>query len=132
MRFKVDENLPVEIADLLRRHHYDAMTILEQQMTGQPDEVVADVCQREHRVLITLDLDFSDIRRYPPENYAGIIVLRPANQGVGAVLRLTQRLLPLLSHEPLTGLLWIVDEHRVRIRGGSDSTDSDPHASRNS
>jgi predicted nuclease of predicted toxin-antitoxin system len=119
MRFKVDENLPVAIADLLRQHHYDAMTILEQQMSDQPDETIVDVCQREHRVLITLDLDFSDIRCYPPENYAGIIVLRPANQGIGAVLRLTQRLLPLLDHEQLTGSLWIVDEQRVRIRGGN-------------
>jgi predicted nuclease of predicted toxin-antitoxin system len=59
---------------VLRQQHYDAMTILEQQMAGQRDEIVAQVCQQEYRVLITLDLDFSDIRCYPPENYARIIV----------------------------------------------------------
>ena len=123
MRFKVDENLPVEIADVLRQQHYDAMTILEQQMAGQRDEIVAQVCQQEYRVLITLDLDFSDIRCYPPENYAGIIVLRPANQGMNAALRLMQRILPLLGQEPLAGLLWVVDEHRVRIRGGNPPID---------
>jgi predicted nuclease of predicted toxin-antitoxin system len=129
MRFKVDENLPVEAADLLRQNHYDAMTILEQQMAGQPDEIIADACQRERRALITLDLDFSDIRCYPPENYAGIIVLRPANQGLGAVLRLVQRLLPLLAKEPLAGLLWVVDEHRVRIRSGNNQVYLGDHAS---
>lgn len=132
MRFKVDENLPVEIADLLRQHHYDAMTIPEQQMAGQPDEIIADACQRECRVLITLDLDFSDIRRYPPENYAGIIVLRPANQGIGAVLRLTQRLLLLLNHEQPTGSLWIVDEQRVRIRSSNSPIHLSDNAPRNS
>lgn len=47
MRFKVDENLPVEIADVLRQQHHDAMTILEQQMAGQPDAIVAQVCQQQ-------------------------------------------------------------------------------------
>lgn len=30
MRFKVDENLPVEVAALLRHHAYDALTVTEQ------------------------------------------------------------------------------------------------------
>ncbi len=30
MRFKIDENLPVEVAELLRRLGHDATTILEQ------------------------------------------------------------------------------------------------------
>lgn len=51
MRFKVDENLPVDVADLLHQQHDDAMTILEQRMAGLPDEVVAQVCQQECRVL---------------------------------------------------------------------------------
>ena len=128
MRFKVDENLPVDVADLLRQQHDDAMTILEQRMAGQPDEVVAQVCRQECRVLITLDLDFADIRRYPPENNAGIIVLRPANQGISAVLRLMRRALPLLGKEPLRGALWIVDEQRVRIRGGDSPLNPDDDA----
>ena len=32
MRFKVDENLPIEIADLLRDAGFDAMTVHEQGM----------------------------------------------------------------------------------------------------
>lgn len=32
MRFKIDENLPVEVADLLRRHSHNALTVTEQQL----------------------------------------------------------------------------------------------------
>jgi len=39
-------------------------------------ERVIDVCRREGRVLITLDLDFSNILSYPPSDFAGIVVLR--------------------------------------------------------
>jgi len=34
MRFKIDENLPVEIAGLLRAVGYDAMTVIEQELRG--------------------------------------------------------------------------------------------------
>jgi predicted nuclease of predicted toxin-antitoxin system len=118
MRFKVDENLPIEVAELLRRHQYDAMTVVEQCLAGQPDPHIAHVCQTEQRVLITLDFDFADIRCYPPADYVGLIVLRPTTQSVPAVLSLLQRLLPLLRYESLVGALWIVDERRVWIRGG--------------
>ena len=80
MRFKVDENLPVELADLLREASHDAATVLEQQLAGAMDADVASVCQHEARALITLDTDFADIRAYPPEKYAGLIVLRLRRQ----------------------------------------------------
>lgn len=117
MRFKIDENLPVEVAELLRQHAYDALTVTEQQLNGQPDARIAEICHAEGRALVTLDLDFADIRYYPPDAAAGIIVLRPATQSIASILRLLQRLLPLLAEQPLAGTLWIVDERRVRIRG---------------
>lgn len=121
MRFKVDENLPVEIAQLLRQQNHDALTVLDQQLGGRPDPDVAQVCLAERRALITLDLGFSDIRLYPPENYSGIIVLRPAVQTTPALVRIVTGVLPLLDQEPLDGHLWVVDERRVRIRGSSAS-----------
>ena len=34
MKFNIDENLPVEIAGLLRAVGYDAMTVIEQELRG--------------------------------------------------------------------------------------------------
>jgi predicted nuclease of predicted toxin-antitoxin system len=86
-------------------------------MGGQPDTNVASVCQREGRTVVTLDLDFADIRTYPPGDYAGIIVLRLARLEKHHVLSVVQRLLVVLEHEPLLGKLWIVGEASVRVRG---------------
>lgn len=116
MRFKTDENLPLELAELLRQNHHDALSVPEQQMAGQGDPQVARVCQAEGRALVTCDLDFADIRAYPPADYPGIIILRPALQNVSSLLRLMNRAMPLIGIEPLTGCIWIVDDHRVRIR----------------
>lgn len=117
MKFKTDENLPVEVVELLQREGHDALSVVDQQLAGHPDVDVAAVCQAEQRALVTLDLDFSDIRSYPPEDYFGIVVLRPVLQTISSILRLTTRALSLLDTEPLAGRLWVVNEHRVRIRG---------------
>lgn len=116
MRFKIDENLPIEIATLFRERGHDAMTVADQGLAGVGDPAVANACQAEKRAMLTLDLDFSDIRNYPPERYAGIIVLRPVVQTINALVRMTLRVTALLGNEPLEGCLWVVDDHRVRIR----------------
>jgi len=116
MRFKVDENLPVEVADLLRQAEHDAATVVEQHLGGTADSDVASICQREGRVLVTLDSDFGDIRVYPPREYPGLVVLRLRRQGKPHVLDVMTRLLELLSRESPDRRLWIVEEERVRIR----------------
>ena len=43
---------------------HDAHSVVQQAVGGQPDERIIDVCSREQRALITLDLDFSNILTY--------------------------------------------------------------------
>ena len=120
MLLKVDENLPIEVASLLRSSGHDAATVVEQRMGGKSDTQISQACRRETRVLVTLDLDFSDIRAHPPSDHPGIIVLRLGRQDKSLVLQVTKRLIPLLENEPLAGRLWIVDEHGLRVRGGNE------------
>ncbi len=123
MRFKIDENLPIEVACVLRDAAHDAMTIGDQRMSGEPDPRIAAVCRDEDRAILTLDLDFSDIRTYPPSDYPGIVVLRPSTQSKGDVLALVVQLLPLLNIERLIGNLWILQRGGLRIREGERPAD---------
>jgi predicted nuclease of predicted toxin-antitoxin system len=122
MKFKTDENMPVEAADDLRQAGHDAVTVAGQQLAGQPDIRVADACRAEGRAVVTLDLDFSDIRAYPPSDFAGIIVMRPSVQTITNIRRLVGQVIALLATEPLAGHLWIVDEGQIRIRAGNQGT----------
>lgn len=117
MEFKLDENLPVEAAEVLRRVGYDAVTVLEQNLGGAADPEVASVCQKEGRTLITLDTDFADIRTYTPSRFSGLIILRLQRQDKPHVLEVIERLIPMFGREPIDRLLWIVEETRIRIRG---------------
>jgi predicted nuclease of predicted toxin-antitoxin system len=116
MRLKIDENLPVDVAVLLRQAGHDPSTVLEQGLGGQPDQDVARVCAAEGRALLTLDTDFANTRRYPPSDYQGLIVMRLARQDKPYVIEVVRRLIALLEREPVEGRLWIVEERRVRVR----------------
>lgn len=117
MKFKIDENLPIEIAWLLQKHGHDATTVFQEELEGAIDSRIAKVCQSEKRTLVTLDTDFSDIRTYPPKDFEGIIVLRLENQDKLYVLSVMNRLMDMLINEPVSRHLWIVEEGRVRIHG---------------
>jgi predicted nuclease of predicted toxin-antitoxin system len=120
MRAKLDENLPVEAAELLRTAGWECDTVDEEGLAGADDPIVAGKCQVEARVLFTLDLDFADIRAYPPSEYLGIVVLRPTEPSRRQVLQLVSRALPVLSAEWMEHRLWIVEPARVRVRGANE------------
>ncbi len=115
MRFKLDENLHPDAAALLRDHGHDAQTVAQQGLRGIVDAHLSEVCRLERRTLITFDLDFCDVRVYPPREFAGIIGLRLGSQTRGHVLRIIEKLLPILEREPLDGRLWVVDETSIRV-----------------
>lgn len=116
VRFKLDENLPAEMADLFNGAGHDAVTVLDEQLGGVSDLDLATVCVQEHRAIVTLDSDFSDIRTYRPAAYPGIVVFRLDNQARDHLLEIGTRFLYRLSTGSLDGQLWIVEESRIRVR----------------
>jgi predicted nuclease of predicted toxin-antitoxin system len=116
MRFKVDENLHEDIVEALRLRGHDALSVHDQKMRGASDVQLGEACRAEGRAIVSFDLDFANIRTYPPGDYPGLIVLRLADQSRPYVLRIFNSVLDLLDREVLAGCLWVVEEHRVRIR----------------
>lgn len=116
LRFKLDENIPGAVVVLLREAGHDVRTVLEQGLGGRPDDEVSRVCRDESLVLVTLDLDFGDVRTYPPADHAGIWVLRPEAQSVDAMLDLVRRALTLTANEQVPRRLWVIEPGRVRIK----------------
>lgn len=117
MKFKIDENLPTEFAEILQECGYDAMTVYQQKLKGEKDPILLEICQQEGRILITLDLDFANIKNYPPEQFLGIIVFRVSRQDKPYLLSILQNIIPLFKQEKIKNHLWIVEEKRIRIRG---------------
>ncbi|NKB72803.1 MAG: hypothetical protein GKR89_37505 [Candidatus Latescibacteria bacterium] len=115
MRFKLDENLGIHAAELLRQADHDVATVPEQNLTSASDRTLIAVCRDEGRCLITLDLDFSNPLVFPPSDYGGIAVLRlPPKSGPDDLRDLLKTLIGGLASGPIEGKLWIIQRGRIR------------------
>ena len=116
MKLKLDENIGRRGLELLKAAGHDVMTVGEQQLQGAKDEVLFAVCADEGRALVTLDHDFGQVLRFPPDEGAGTAILelgpRPTAQGL---LDRIGDLIALLQVRDLTGELWIIEPGRLRV-----------------
>jgi predicted nuclease of predicted toxin-antitoxin system len=115
VRFKLDENLDPRLAPLVQEGGHDVETVHSERLSGSSDNVVYDVCLREARTLVTLDLDFSNPFRFPPAPAAGIIVVRPPHPTFSQIRATLAAALPTLKRQSLHGKLWIVEPGRIRL-----------------
>ena len=66
MRFKLDENLAIELLDDLGAAGHEADGLRNEGLIGAQDDAVLDLALRENRVLLTLDKGIADIRPTHP------------------------------------------------------------------
>jgi len=116
MKFKIDENLPSDIAADLRAAGHEADTVIDEGLIGAPDTTILARVQAEGRTLLTMDKGIADIRRYPPQHYAGIVLFRPSLTGRDATLAFVRKHLPALLQLDLSGHLFVVSDTGIRVR----------------
>ena len=71
MKFLVDENLPEEVAEVLRGDGHDAITVFQRQLVSADDPVLGELAQAEGRAVVTADLDFANTQMYRPRTSRG-------------------------------------------------------------
>jgi len=114
LKAKLDENLGNRTIDLFVESGHDVATVTDQDFGGASDEELIEACRTEERVLVTLDLDFSNVLRFSPREYAGIAVLRvPHPIELDAIRHRVRVLLQAVENEDLSGRLWIVEQDRI-------------------
>jgi predicted nuclease of predicted toxin-antitoxin system len=101
---------------LLKASGHDVMTVWDQGLRGVADEELFEVCAAEERALITLDRDFGQVTRFPPERSAGIVVLDVGSRTtLQRIIGRLQDFLAVLENQSVAGALWIVEPGRVRV-----------------
>jgi len=119
VKLKLDENIGRRGYDFLKEAGHDVMTVVEQRLGGAEDERIFSVCAGEGRVLVTLDHDFGQILRFPPQNAAGIVILELGPKAsLFAILARLRDFVALAETEPVAGSLWIVSPGQGGIHDG--------------
>ena len=118
MRFLVDADLPRRTVELIQGYGHEANDVRDIGLARAEDSTIAAYAQSHSLCLITGDFGFSDIRNYPPQDYAGLVVLElPRNATAKVILNLIEVLLqqPQVLNQ-LQGRLAIVKAGHIRLR----------------
>jgi len=122
MNFKLDENFGTRTQRIFQELGHHADTVIDEKLGGASDKVLYDVCREQGLCLVTLDLDFSDVVRFPPQATGGIVVLRcPRNPSLTMLERMVRQFLTMIGKTSQLGTmsperqLWIVEVDRIRV-----------------
>ena len=113
MKFKLDENLPVELAAELGAMGHDTDTVAGEGLRGASDPAVVEAASNADRILLTLDKGIADLRR---ECGAGIVLFRPDSAGRRAILLFVRERIPRIASLDLAGRVTVVTPARIRLR----------------
>lgn len=116
MKFKLDENMPTDLGTMLREVGHDVTDVVSEGLAGEDDPPVLQEATKEGRILVTFDLDFADIRIFPPGSHAGIVVFRLKDQRWSSLESPARRSLSETRLKRLEQGLAIVDESRIRYK----------------
>ena len=116
MKVKLDENLSQEHVLIFEWMGHETKRVYEQGISGCSDKRLWQVVTKEKMLLVTLDLGFSDVRKFELGSHSGILLIRtdrPGGKNVGFILK---RVLSEIVLETLRGCLVVADENKTRIR----------------
>jgi predicted nuclease of predicted toxin-antitoxin system len=114
-KFKLDENFGRRLQRIFHDRGHDALTVRDEKLHGAKDPRVLDAAAAEGRILVTMDQDFANVLLFPPEETAGVAVIRfPGQATVRLLETLIVALLEALEQKRLKGRLWIVEPGRIR------------------
>ena len=116
MKFKLDENLPAELAEVLRGMGHAADTVEDEGLSGAPDLQILTAAEEEGRVLLTLDKGIANQLRHPGTAHKGVVLFRPRSVGRGVVLAFVKQHLAAFMALPIQNRITVVTENGIRIR----------------
>jgi hypothetical protein len=81
-RIYADANVPAGlVAHMRQRLQWDVLFVLEEdELRRAPDSRHYQLAQQLRRTLVTMDRDYLDDRRFPPEMTCGVLVFNAPNQ----------------------------------------------------
>lgn len=116
MRLLLDMGISVGLTDVLRSHGHDAVHLHERGLDTLPDPEILQLANVEKRIVITHDLDFTDLLATSAAILPSVVIFRLRNMRPERVL---VRLLAVLAEHPADlgqGTIISVTESQIRKR----------------
>jgi len=116
LRIKLDENLSRHLKSKVSDLGYEVETVYDENLEGVDDTTIGSAAKAEGRVLFTQDIEFADLRKYPPGTHPGIILFRGKTRGPILMNQLVLNFLEKYDLSTFAKCVVVVEEHQIRIR----------------
>jgi predicted nuclease of predicted toxin-antitoxin system len=113
----VDEDLPRTLAADLRAAGLEAVDVRDVGLRGATDAAVHGHAVANGMTIVTADVEFGNVLRFPPSRHSGVVVARVPNEWPSPLVKTTvvAALLGLSDDEVRAGVV-VIEPGRVRLR----------------
>jgi len=117
LKFLVDEDMPKSTTQTLRSIGFETFDVRDVALRGKSDDEIFAFAQGNRAVLVTADMGFGNLLRYPLGSHAGIIIVHYPNEMSNVVVNDNLReACASLSENEIRGNLVILEPGRIRIK----------------
>lgn len=117
IKFVIDEDMPRSTTKVLKTSGYEVLDVRDCGLRGKTDEEIFRFAQEVKGIILTADMDFGNLLRFPCGSHCGIVIAHFPNEL--STFELNQQIIKAfdnLSGVDLKGNLIILEPGRIRIR----------------
>jgi predicted nuclease of predicted toxin-antitoxin system len=116
MRLLADLHISPRTVQFLRRLGHDVVRVSDVAPPSLPDQEIIALAVREHRAVLTQDLDFSRLVALSGARQPSLISLRLSTARIERVNDALEQALPTLESSVQDGAAITIEDHRIRVR----------------
>ena len=116
MKILADMHISPATVHFLQTLGYDTVRVNEIMSSNSSDRKIVEQAKKEKRVIITQDLDFSEIISLSGEKSPSLISLRLSSSRIEFVNKRLEKILPMIESDIAKGSIVVVEDNRIRLR----------------
>jgi len=116
VKFLIDMPLSPQLTVWFRQQNRDAVHVLERGLNRASDTAILDYAKKEHRIVVTADLDYPRLLALSQADGPGLVLFRGGNYSEQEVVDLLSRVFETISVDELPHSIVVVEKGRIRRR----------------
>lgn len=116
MQFLADMGVSLRVVDWLRSGGHDVVHLREEGLQTLPNGDIFEKAAREHRIVLTFDLDFGEILAASGKQIVSVVLFRLRNTRALFVIQRMDAVLAQSSNDLIQGAIVVVEDGRHRVR----------------
>ncbi|MDJ0579468.1 DUF5615 family PIN-like protein [Crocosphaera sp.] len=116
MKFLADMGISQKTLEWLRNQGYNTVHLREEGLQRLDDEAILIKAKNEERIILTMDLDFTNLLAWSKDILPSVIIFRLGNENYDKINPQLEKVIGQCENELLTGAIISVSDGAFRVR----------------